>query len=470
MGDRSGVRHGRRNLALALLCMAQFVDVLDVNVVIVALPAIGRELGFSQGDLQWVVTAYVLFFAGFLLLAGRMADLFGRRRMFVSGIALFALASLVCGLAGSPVVLVVARAAQGLGAAITAPAALAIITGLFPKGPERNRALAVWTAVAAGGGGAGLVLGGLLTDRLGWEWAFFINVPVGIAAVALAPILLPRDPRAEASRRLDASGAIVATGGLVLLVYGLTRIEEEGLDSPLTLGVLGLALVLVPVFLLIERGVADPLVPLRIFRSRNVVGANLIAFANTATSGPTAVLLALYLQGVLGRSSTFTGLIFLPFSVAVIFGSFAGSWIVGRVGARFTAASGLLVIAVSSLVTAGISAVGGVGYVVSGSVLGGFGLGCAAVAATGIGTSAAGSEEQGLASGLLNSAAQIGTALGVAALVTLAVARTGTLLDGGAAIAEAAVEGYRLAFFVSAGLAVAGSLVAIFVVREKGAL
>ncbi len=417
-----------------------------------------------------MVTAYVLFFAGFLLLAGRMADLFGRRRMFVSGIALFASASLVCGLAGSPVMLVLARAAQGLGAAITAPAALSIITELFSEGSERNRALAVWTAVAAGGGGASLVLGGLLTDRLGWEWAFFVNVPIGIAAVALAPILLPRDPRTVASRRLDAPGAIVATGGLVLLVYGLTRIEEDSLDSPLTLGALGLALALVPIFLLIERGVADPLVPLRTFRSRNLVGANLIAFVNTATSSSTGVLLALYLQGVLGRSSTFTGLVFLPLSVAVIFGSFAGSWIIGRTGARFAAASGLLVVAFSALVTSRISVVGGVGYVVAGSVLGGLGLGCAAVAATGIGTSAAGSKEQGLASGLLNSAAQIGTALGVAALVTVAAARTGTLLDGGAAMAEAAVEGYRLAFFVSVGLAIVGSLIAIFVVREKEAL
>ena len=452
-----------------MLCVAQFVDVLDVNVVIVALPAIGRELGYSQGDLQWVVTAYVLFFAGFLLLAGRMADLFGRRRMFVSGIALFASASLVCGLAGSPVVLVIARAAQGLGAAITAPAALAIITGLFPGGPERHRALAVWTAVATGGGGAGLVLGGLLTDRLGWEWAFFINVPIGIAAVALAPILLPEDPRTVASRRLDAPGAIVATGGLVLLVYGLARIEEEGLGSPLTLGALGLGVALVPVFLLIERGVADPLVPLRVFRSRNVVGANLIAFVNTATSGPVGVLLALYLQGALGRSSTFTGLAFLPFSLAVILGSFAGSWIIGRTGARFAAASGLLVVALSSLVTAGISAEGGIGYVVAGSGLLGLGLGCVAVAATGVGTSAAGGEEQGLASGLLNTAAQIGTALGVAALVTLAVARTGALLDGGAAAAEAAVEGYRWAFYASAGLAVLGALVAIVLFREKEA-
>ena len=465
MRERSNMRYGRRGLALALLCAAQFVDVLDVNVVIVALPSIGRDLGFSGGDLQWVVTAYVLFFAGFLLLAGRMADLFGRRRMFVLRIALFASASLACGLAGSPVVLVVARAVQGLGAALTAPAALSIITGLYAKGLGRNRALAVWTAVAAGGGAAGLVLGGLLTDGLGWEWAFYINVPVGVAAVALAPVLLPGDPEASTSSRLDVPGAFVATGGLVLLVYGLTRVEEEGLGSPLTLGALALAAVAVPAFLIVERRVADPLIPLHTFRSRNLIGANLIAFINTATTGPTAVLLALYLQGVLGRSSTLTGLVFLPLSVAVIFGSFVGSRLVDGPGARFGAASGLCVVALSALITAGISAGGGIGYAVWGSVLAGLGLGCSAVAATAAGTSAPGEGEQGLASGLLNTAAQVGTALGVAALVTIAAARTGALARGTATAAEI-VEGYRWAFFASAGLAALGALVAVFVVRE----
>ena len=396
----SDMRYGRRGLALALLCAAQFVDVLDVNVVIVALPSIGRDLGFAEGDLQWVVTAYVLFFAGFLLLAGRMADLFGRRRMFVLGMVIFASASLACGLAGSPVVLVVARAVQGFGAAITAPAALSIITGLYAEGPGRNRALAVWTAIAAGGGAAGLVLGGLLTDGLGWEWAFYINVPVGAAAVALAPVLLPGDPEAGTPRRLDVPGAFVATGGLVLLVYGLTRVEEEGLGSPLTLGALALAAVMVPAFLLIERRVADPLVPLRTFRSRNLMGANLIAFVNTATTGPTAVLLALYLQGG-------TGQIFHPHRARFPAPQRGGHLrLLCRVaaresgpGARFGAASGLLVVALSALITAGISAGGGVGYAACGSVLAGLGLGCSAVAATAVGTSAPGEGEQGLASG-----------------------------------------------------------------------
>src|SRR5918998_584226 len=266
MGRAEGKRKGsRRWWALALLCVAQFVDVLDVNAVIVALPSIGRELGFMRGDLQWVITAYVLFFGGFLLLAGRLADLFGRRRMFVAGLALFTLSSLGCGLAGTPAVFLVARAAQGLGAAIVAPAGLAIISTTFREGSERNLAMGVWTAVAAGGGAAGLVLGGLITDRFGWEWIFFVNVPLGVAGIALAFILLEGDRGAEASRRLDLLGATAITAGLVVMVYGLTRAEDAGFGSLLTLGSLGLAASLIATFVLVERSIADPLVPLGIF-------------------------------------------------------------------------------------------------------------------------------------------------------------------------------------------------------------
>ena len=228
-------RGSRRWWALILLCVAQFVDVLDINAVIVALPTIGREFGFSHGDLQWVVTSYVLFFGGLLLFAGRLADLFGRRKMFVVGLALFAASSLLCGLAWSPLVLVVFRAAQGLGAAIVAPAALSIISTTFPEGRERNFAMGLWTAVAAGGGAAGLVLGGLITDLLGWEWIFFVNVPLGAAGVALSFVLLEADRGERTSRRLDLPGAVTVTAGLVLLVYGLTLAEESGFGSPLTL-------------------------------------------------------------------------------------------------------------------------------------------------------------------------------------------------------------------------------------------
>ena len=456
----------RRWWALALLCVAQFVDVLDINAVIVALPSIGRELGFSRGDLQWVITTYVLFFGSFLLLAGRLADLLGRRRMFVAGLALFSLSSLGCGLAGTPAVLLVARAAQGLGAAIVAPAALAIISTTFREGPERNLAMGVWTAVAAGGGAAGLVLGGLITDLLGWEWIFFVNVPLGVAGIALSYILLQEDHGVEASRRPDLLGAITITAGLVILVYGLTRAEDEGFGSPLTLGSLGLAASLIASFVLVERSVADPLVPLRIFRTRDLTGSALVAFTNTAVTAPVGVLAVVYLQEVLAYSPTLAGLLGLPFSLSVVVGSFLGSRLVGRFGAGLTMTWGLLGICAATLVSAGISAGGGVGYVVSGAALSGLALGCSAVASTTRGTSAM-EDERGLASGLLNSSAQVGTAIGLAVLFTVAAARADTLTGGSEPTAEALVAGYRLAFFVGAGLAVAVALVAHFVGRKK---
>ena len=471
MTDGSGAgaferRNPRRHLALVLLCVAQFVDVLDVNAVIVALPTIGRDLGFAPEELQWVVTAYVLFFGGFLLLAGRLADLCGRRRIFLLGLATFTVSSLLCGLAWSPLALVGFRAVQGLGAAIVAPAALAIISTTFPEGGERNFAMGVWTAVAAGGGAAGLVVGGLLTDALGWEWIFFVNVPVGVVGIALSFVLLEADGGERASRRLDLPGALTVTAGLLLLVYGLTQAENAGFGSSLTLGTMALALLLLAAFLFVEGSVSDPLVPLRVFRVRDLSGSALVAFANTATTSPVGILAVLYLQEVLDYSPTLAGLLGLPFSISVVAGSFLGSRLAGTLGARRTMALGLLGICAATLVTAGISAEVGLTYVVSGAALSGLALGCSAVAATTRGTSAVGAGERGLASSLLNSSAQVGTALGVAILFTIAAART-SALSGVEPTSQALVEGYRLAFFVGAALAVAGALGALLLVREK---
>ncbi len=362
----------RRWWALILLCVAQFVDVLDINAVIVALPTIGRELGFGPEDLQWVVTAYVLFFGGFLLLAGRLADLFGRRKMFTAGLALFAASSLLCGLAWSPLMLVVFRAAQGLGAAIVAPAALSIISITFPEGRERNLAMGVWTAVAAGGGAAGLVLGGLITDVLGWEWIFFVNVPLGAAGVALSFVLLDADREHQTSRRLDLLGAATVTAGFVLLVYGLTRAGEAGFGSPLTLGTMVLALTLLAAFLFVERSVTDPLVPLRLFRVRDLSGSALAAFANTATTAPVGIIAVLYLQEVLAYSPTLAGLLGLPFSLSVVAGSFLGSRLTGSLGARRTMTLGLVGICGATLLIIGISAEGGLFYVVANAALSGW--------------------------------------------------------------------------------------------------
>jgi EmrB/QacA subfamily drug resistance transporter len=457
----------RRWWALILLCVAQFVDVLDVNAVIVALPTIGRELGFAPEDLQWVVTTYMLFFGGFLLLAGRLADLFGRRRMFVAGLALFAISSLLCGLAVSPLALVASRAAQGLGAAIVAPAALSIIATTFPVGRERNLAMGVWTAVAAGGGAAGLVLGGLITDVLGWEWIFFVNVPVGAAGVALASVLLEADRGGQTSRRLDLPGAVTVTAGLVLLVYGLTRAEEAGFGSPLTLGTMALALSLLAAFLFVERSVSDPLVPFRVFRTRDLSGSALVAFTNTATTAPVGILAVIYLQEVLAYSPTQAGMLGLPFSLSVVAGSFLGSRLTGTLGARRTMVLGLLGICGATLLITGISAEGGLFCVISNAALSGLALGCSAVASTTSGTSAVKEEERGLASGVLNSSAQIGTALGLAVLFAVAVARTDAVDTGGEPNGEALVAGYRWAFFVGAGIAALGVAAALRLVHRN---
>ena len=462
-----GGRETRRWAALALLCVAQFVDVLDVNAVIVALPVVGRDLGFSQEDLQWVVTAYVLFFGGFLLLAGRLSDLYGRRRMFVVGLAVFTASSLACGFAGSPLALVAFRAVQGLGAAIVAPAALSIISTTFSGGRERNLAMGVWTAVAAGGGAAGLVLGGFITDSLGWAWIFFINVPIGVLGIALSFVLLGAGRGERAARRLDVWGAVTVTAGLFLLVYGFTRAEEAGFGSPLTLAAVALALVLLATFLFVERSVADPLVPLRVFRSPDLSGSALVAFANTATTSSVGVIAILYLQEVLAYSPTQAGLLGLPLSLSVVIGSFLGSRLTGSLGARRTMALGLLGICVATLLITGISAESGLPYVLSNAVLAGLGLGCSAVASTTRGTAAVGEEERGLASGVLNSSAQIGTALGLAALITVAAARTEALAGGGEATAAALVEGFRAAFYVATGLAAAGALVPLFLMRGR---
>jgi EmrB/QacA subfamily drug resistance transporter len=459
-------RVGCKGAALVLLCVAQFVDVLDVNAVIVALHSIGRDLGFSQTGLQWVVSAYVLFFAGFLLLSGRVADLWGRRRTFVAGLAVFTAASLCCGLSVSPGMLVVSRAFQGLGAAITAPAALSIITTIFAEGRERDRAVAAWTAVAAGGGAAGLLLGGFITDVFGWEWIFFVNVPLGAAGIALSHVLLPESQDRAASGRLDFLGAVTVTSGLMLLVLGLTRSEEAGLGSPTTLATFGFAAAFLATFVFVECCAAHPLVPLRLFRLRELAGAALVAFTLTAATSPVGVLVTLYLQNTLGYSASFAGLTGLPFSLCVVAGSILGGRISERIGGRATMSSGLAMVAASDLVTVGITAEGGVAYVLAGAALSGLGLGFASVASTARGTSAVERGKRGLASGIMNTSAQVGTALGLAALLTLTATRTAALSDGVESAAEAMVAGYRLAFLVAAGVASLGMAAALYFFRR----
>jgi MFS family permease len=450
-------KSGRRWPALALLCAAEFVVVGSLAVVAIALPSIGEELGFSRSGLQWVISAYVLAFGGFLLPAGRAADLWGRRRVFVVGLALFSVASLVCGLSGSAALLIAARAAQGFGAALVTPGALSILTGVYPEGEGRSLAVGFWTAAQASGGASGWIVGGFLAQGPGWEWVFFATVPVGALGVLLAPFLLHERSDPSASPKLDAAGASIITAALALLVYGCTQAEEAGLASPGTLGSLGLSVALVAAFVGAESRVRHPLVPLGVFRSRELVGSGLVALAFQATTNAPLLLCILYLQEVASLSPARAGFAFVPFNLAVVAGSFLGSRLTGGMGARITAASGLLAIAVGVLLLVGIATGGGF-------------LGLSAVASTTAGTSALGGEKRGLASGLLNASAEVGYVLGLALLVPLSAARTDSVAGGAAHPTDAAlVEGFRLAFYAGAVLAFLGALTALVLIRAKAA-
>jgi EmrB/QacA subfamily drug resistance transporter len=463
-----GNKGERRWSALGLLCVAQFVVVLDATIVAIALPEIQADLGFSRAGLQWVISAYTLVFGGFLLLAGRAADLWGRRRLFMVGLAVFTGASLACGLVASPLALVLGRIAQGLGAAMVAPSALSSLTAAFPEGEGRGRALGVWTAAAAGGGATGWLLGGLLTGSLGWEWVFFVNLPVGILGVALAPVLVSESRDEMAPPRLDVAGALSVTAGLTLLVYGITRVEEVGLVEPVTLVSLATSVMLLALFVAVDGWVRHPLVPLAVFRSRVLLGANLVALALTASTTPPMLLCTLYVQQVLGFPPAQAGLVFPPFNLAVIGGSLLGPRLVGRLGPRNTMVFGLIAIAAGSACLLGVSPYGGgyLLYLIPAFVLMGTGLGCASVASTASGTAASEGRLQGLASGLLNSAAQIGTVLGLAVLIPLSASRTENLAETMPADA-ALVEGFKLAFLGAVAIAACGIAVATTLTGRK---
>src|SRR5919112_1829101 len=462
---RNREKDHRRWPALVLLCTAEFVVIGALAVVAIALPSIGEDLGFSRSGLQWVISAYVLAFGGFLLPAGRAADLWGRRRVFACGLALFSVASLACGISGSAALLVAARAAQGLGAALVTPAALSILTGAFPEGQGRSRAVGFWTAAQ------GWIVGGFLAQGPGWEWVFFATVPVGVVGVLLAPLLLAEGGDPSALPKLDAAGATSATAALALLVYGCTRAEEAGFASWSSLGALGLSAVLAAAFVSIEARVGHPLMPLGVLRSRNLVGSGLVALAFQATTNAPLLLCILYLQEVAGLPPAEAGLAFVPFNLAVVAGSFLGSRLTGGMGASITAASGLLAIAVGVLLLVRIATRGGfLGVLLPGFVLMGVGVGLSAVASTTAGTSALGGEKRGLASGLLNASAEVGYVLGIALLVPLSAAGTDSVARGAAHPTDAAlVEGFRLAFYAGAVLAFLGALTALVLIRAKAA-
>ena len=461
----------RRGLALALLAATQFVLILDAAIVNVALPSIGRDLRFAPDDLSWVANAYILTFGGFLLLGGRVADLAGRRRMFVVGLALFVAASMLGALAPSALWLIVARAMQGLGAALVSPAALSLVMTLFDEGPERNRALGVFGAVAGSGAAAGSILGGLLTDWFGWQAVLYVNVPIGAVAIALAPRLLPASRAAGPGRSFDLAGAVSVTAGLALLVYALVDANDTGWASAQTLTLGALALALIAAFVVIEARAAHPLVPPGIFRLRTLRGANIVAVLLTMAMFPMFFFLTLYLQHVLGYGPIRAGLGQLPIALTIAVMAGVTSRLVTRFGFKAPLVAGLLVVGAGLAWFSQLSAPGGtyVADILGPSILSGVGGALVFISVTIAATTGARAHEAGLASGLINTTQQVGGALGLALLVAVATARTDAVLAaGGQSPAVALTEGFQAALLAGAGIAVVAALLASVLVSSAG--
>jgi EmrB/QacA subfamily drug resistance transporter len=432
-------------LILVLVCFAQFMVVLDATVVNVALPSIQNDLGLSEANLQWIVNAYTLVFGGFLLLGGRAGDLLGRKRLFLFGLVVFTAASLLDGLAVSPGMLIGSRALQGLGAAFISPAALAIITTTFQEGAERAKALGVWAAIAIGGSAVGLVVGGALTQLLSWPWIFFINIPVGVAVLVLSLRYLPESRDEEAHRSFDIAGAVSITAGLMTLVYAIVQAGEHGWTSARTLGLFLLAAVLHVAFVVIERRSKAPLVRLSIFAVRSLRAANVSMFL--VASGLFAMFFfnTLYIQRVLGYGPLEAGLAFLPFTAGIMVSAGFASKFTPRLGVRPVAIGGMLVTIAGMVLLTRISVDGSYASdVLPALVLTALGLGAVFVPLTLVATTGLENEDQGLASGIFNTSQQIGGALGLAILASLAASKTASAT--GVSQQAALVEGFHVAF------------------------
>jgi EmrB/QacA subfamily drug resistance transporter len=458
-------------LVLVLVCIAQFMVVLDATVVNVALPSIQEDLDFSTSSLQWVVNAYTLAFGGFLLLGGRAADFVGRKRLFIAGVIVFTGASALAGLATSSELLIVARALQGLGAAMVSPAALSIVTTTFKDGPERTRALSVWAAIAVGGAAVGLLLGGILTEYLSWEWAFFVNVPVGAAAVLLS-LRFIRESRTD-TRGVDVLGALSVTAGLTLLVYAIVRTQDYGWLSIETLGVAGAALALLAGFVVTELRSKAPLVRLGIFRKRSLTSANVAMLAVAGGMFAVFYFASLYVQGILGFTPVEAGLAFLPLTAGIILFSVLAQQVIARLDVRWVAMIGMATAAVGLLLLS-LAPVDGsyAADVLPGLLVMSAGLGFTFVPLTLIATTGVADEDAGLASGLFNSSQQIGGALGLAILSTVAASTTTDALPDGDAPtalqqASALVDGYQMAFAVGAGLMIVGVMITALFIRRR---
>ncbi|HTA34596.1 MAG TPA: MFS transporter [Solirubrobacteraceae bacterium] len=468
MSERTPVRP-RKGMLLVLVCLAQLMVILDVSIVNVALPSIRDGLGFSTTGLQWVVNAYTLTFAGFLLLGGRAADLLGRRRVFLAGTAVFALASLACAFADSRSLLIGARALQGIGGAVISPASLAIIATSFAEGRERSRALGVWGAMGGLGGSLGVLLGGILTQAFSWPAIFLVNVPIAILVIVLSRGLIPAGRAESAARHFDATGALLVTGGLTALVYGIVRTDTLGWGSTGVIAPLALGAVLLATFVFVEGRVAQaPLMPLRVFAMARLRAANLIMFLLYAAVFAIWFFLSLYLQQVLHYDPLQTGLRFLPMTLAIVATSTLAPRLVARFGERLVLTVGMSVAAVGLYLLTGVHSGGSyLADVLPGGLLAGMGLGLSLVPATIAAVAGVPARESGLASGMLNTSRLIGGALGLAVLSTVAASRTRADLLIGASGPSALSSGFRVAFAVSAGLSVLGALAAAVLLRAR---
>ena len=452
--------------ALAVICAAFFMTILDVSIVNVALPSIGRSLHFSQANLQWVITAYAITFGGFLLLGGRAADLFGRRRTFLVGVVVFTAASFVCGLSSSEAVLIAARAVQGLGAAIISPAALSIVMTTFEEGPERNKALGIWGAMGGSGAAVGVLAGGVLTKYLGWEWIFFVNVPVGILAFLLTPRFV-RESRSAAQSSPDVAGALTVTAGIALLVYAISEAPNHGWATGWTLSRLAAAVILLAAFLVVESRARDPLLPFSIFRVRTVAGANITGVLLGAVTFANFFVLTLYVQQVLHYSALKTGVAFVATAGSAVLWAGLAQWLTTRVGPKLVMAVGFVAMTAGMLWYAQIP----VHASFASDLLPGYLLVGLALPFTWIPVSIAAlagvqSHEAGLASGLINTAQQVGGAIGVAVASSVSLSHFNHLLSERVPFPQAFTSGSQWAFWVMVGVGVASLLATLALVRN----
>jgi EmrB/QacA subfamily drug resistance transporter len=456
-----------RWFALALLCAVQFMVVLDIAIVNVALPSIQADLGFSQENLQWVISAYALVFGGFLLLGGRLADILGRRGVFMGGLVVFSIGSLLCGFAWSDESLIAARALQGLGAATITPSALSILTTTFNEGKERNIALGAWGAVGGFGAAAGVLMGGILTDLLSWEWIFFVNVPVGVVGLVLAPILLSESRDAHGQSH-DVPGAALVTSGLVLLVLGITQGRQWEWLSGKTIGVFAASVALLAAFALWEQRQREPLVPFSIFRLQTLTAANVAGFIMGTALFSMFLMLTLYMQQVLGLSALRTGLGYLAVAGTAVIWANVAAQVVNRVGVKPTLIFGMSMLTLGLLYFTQVSVDGSYwADLFPGFLILGVAIPFAFVPITIAALAGTRPQEAGLASGLINTSQQIGGALGIALLSTIAVSTTDDEVASGAAVPAALTEGFVNAFWAGAAIAFAGVLVSIFLVRGR---